>query len=67
MTSLLFEAVFVGAFLALALGLTAALVDISSPMTAGLVGFLLGIGTHLFFEFTGLNARYCSIGHACTT
>lgn len=66
MTSLAFEAIFVGAFLAIALGLTAAIVDVSNPMTAAAVGFLLGIGTHLFFEFTGLNARYCSTGHACT-
>lgn len=67
MTSLTFEALFVGAFLAVVLGLTAALVDISSPVTAVFVGFVLGVGTHLFFEITGLNARYCSIGHACAT
>ena len=32
----------------------------------GLALFLTGFIGHLFFEFTGLNKKYCTSGYACT-
>jgi hypothetical protein len=59
------EATVVGALVAIALLLVT---WISGPITVRksmLVGFLVGAVFHLAFEFTGLNARYCTTGHAC--
>ncbi len=67
MASLAFEAFVVGIFLAVVLVLVSTVVDLSDRATLVAAGFLVGVGTHLFFEFTGLNAVYCSVGHACTS
>lgn len=65
MASLAFEAFIVGVFLAVALFFVSMVVDLSDRATLVSAGFLVGVGTHLFFELTGLNAVYCSVGHAC--
>lgn len=59
------EAGFVGAFLAIALGVVVAAFPLTTFWSGAIAGLVIGVATHLFFEFTGLNARYCSTGHAC--
>lgn len=65
--TLIFEAAFVGITLAVFLSLAASIWPwtLSSFTTIAWLGFFLGAGLHLGFEFIGLNARYCSTGHAC--
>jgi hypothetical protein len=65
--NLAIEASIVGIFLAIVLGAFVAFVPLTTAWTAGVAGFIIGVGTHLFFEFTGLNARYCVSGHACAS
>lgn len=65
MNQLVTEALVVGIFLAIVLATTASFAPIVGPLKGAAYGFAIGVGTHLFFEFTGLNLKYCSIGHAC--
>ena len=61
------EATVVGALVAVALLVTTILFGPITVKTSLIVGFLIGAGFHLAFEFSGLNARYCSTGHACVS
>lgn len=63
--SLALEAVVVGAFLAIVLAAVVSAFPLSTWWSGAVAGFVIGVGTHLFFEYTGLNARYCKIGYAC--
>lgn len=65
MSSLALEAAVVGFFLAVVLAIVVAFFPLKTSLQAGIIGFVIGAGTHLFFEFTGLNTKYCKIGHAC--
>ena len=69
MTSMLLaiEATVVGALVALAMLLTTILFGPITMKTSLIAGFLIGAGFHLAFEFSGLNARYCTTGHACVS
>ncbi|MBU6162801.1 MAG: hypothetical protein KGO50_16925 [Myxococcales bacterium] len=37
----------------------------SSTASVALTGVAVGAAIHLGFELAGLNAAYCTIGHAC--
>lgn len=65
MSNVFIEAAVVGAMLAPALAW--AFHQFKPDTTVGimLIGFLLGFGFHLIWEFVGLNAMYCKTGHAC--
>jgi hypothetical protein len=65
--SLALEALIVGAFLAVVLAVVASFVPLTTPGVTLATGFAIGVATHLFFEITGLNAKYCVVGHACTS
>lgn len=65
MMQLAIEATIVGAFLAIVLGAVAAAFPLTTFSSGAIAGLAIGILTHLFFEITGLNAKYCSVGHAC--
>ncbi len=67
MQQLALEALIVGVTLAAVL----AIVNIVAPgalrgtASVTLVGFVVGAFLHLAFELSGLNAKYCTVGHAC--
>lgn len=65
MNQLVTEALVVGLFLAIVLAATASFAPVDGALKGAIYGFAIGVATHLFFEFTGLNSKYCSIGHAC--
>lgn len=63
---LLTEAAVVGLVLGGTLALVVRFRPLKTPAAALVAGILLGAAIHLFFEFSGLNARYCSTGAACS-
>lgn len=65
---LVLEALIVGGSLAAALGGVAWAwpASLRTASSATLVGFALGVAFHLGFEALGLNAAYCTSGHACS-
>lgn len=65
MSSLMLEAVIVGAVLAVALAITVKFTTIQTSKRALVAGFVLGVLIHLGFEFVGANKAYCTVGVAC--
>ncbi len=67
MQQLALEAAIVGLVLAAALAAAVRLGGpIASAADAARVGLVLGALVHLGFEASGLNARYCAVGAACS-
>lgn len=59
------EASVVGTMLAPALAWAFYQFKPQTPLGVMVIGFLLGFLFHLIWEFVGLNAMYCRVGHAC--
>lgn len=72
MASLILEVVVVGLLTGLLLWAVARFVplvtaiDLNAPLTALIVGFVIGAVFHLTAEFVGINGWYCRSGAACT-
>ncbi|QJX74039.1 hypothetical protein F-E9_285 [Faustovirus] len=67
MLQLFLEAGVVGIVLGFVMMIVYAVMPITTIIMAGLVGLIVGAGSHLVFELTGANKWYCESGHACTT
>jgi len=71
MASLILEVIVVGLLTGLLLWAVARFVplvtaiDLNAPLTALIVGFVIGALFHLSAEFVGFNAWYCRSGAAC--
>jgi len=71
MASLILEVVVVGLLTGLLLWAVARFVplvtaiDLNAPLTALIVGFIIGAVFHLTAEFAGFNGWYCRSGAAC--
>ena len=63
--TLILEAVFVGASLAIVLAVALRMVRPTSITHTLILGFIIGVGLHLGYEALGLNKYYCSTGASC--
>jgi hypothetical protein len=65
LTTLLLEASFVGATLAVVLAMALRVIKPTTTVHALALGFGIGASLHLLYEAAGLNKYYCSAGAAC--